>query len=298
MTAPSPLLSAGPPVWNVARAAGLGPLTPAPAELHDQLADLRAALAGVLVAAAGHDLVFVGRSPEPLRAYLGGLLAGIRAPWTAHGLNVSLLGAELSPAQQVALRPLLEAAGLNPRRLAAQERRAALVDVVASGGTFAELHQALRTWAAAQGLPRQSVVRRVRVLGLECSGPARPGAQHWSDLPELRGVRTRSVLIAPELWRWLACDAALKVATRWPTGTWGHTADHLPERTPERLQALAQARALYLLGTAAAEREAMVAALNVAGGQQVPAVRALVQAWRGTRHSTAPRRNGRLPSPR
>ncbi|WP_221089096.1 hypothetical protein [Deinococcus aquaedulcis] len=298
MSAFSPLFSAGPPVWNVARPAELGPLDPAPPDVQGNLAALRGALAGVLTAASGHDLVFVGRSPEPLRAYLGGLLAGVAVPWDTRGLNVSLLHTELDAAQQVALRPLLGAAGLNPWVLAQQDRRVALVDVVASGGTFAELHGALRVWGTAQGLPTQSVVRRVRLLGLECSGPARPGAAHWSNQSGLRGLQTRSILTDPALWRWLAWYESVKVAPRWPPDAWSTAPDYLPERTAERLQALAQARALYVLGTQHTEREAMVAALNRAGGQHVQAIRALVQVWRSTRQRPVRRRHGRLPSPR
>uniref|UniRef100_UPI0025C6ABEC hypothetical protein n=1 Tax=Deinococcus sp. TaxID=47478 RepID=UPI0025C6ABEC len=155
MTAPRPLHhplhSAGPPVWDVTRADGLGVLPACPDALEAFGPDLRSALAGVLVAAGGADLVFVGRSPEPLRAYLGGLLWGVGVPWRVSGLNVSLLHATLDAGQVRALRPLLAGAGLHPRELVRSGRRAALVDVVASGGTFAELHRALREWAEQEG---------------------------------------------------------------------------------------------------------------------------------------------------
>ncbi|MGM9321843.1 hypothetical protein, partial [Deinococcus aquaticus] len=142
-----PLHSAGPPVWDVTRAGGLGVLPADPGVVEAFLPDLRAALAGVLVAAGGADLVFVGRSPEPLRAYLGGLLWDVGVPWRVSGLNVSLLNATLNAGQARTLRPLLAGAGLHPRELVSSGRRAALVDVVASGGTFAELHRTLRDWA-------------------------------------------------------------------------------------------------------------------------------------------------------
>ena len=299
MTAPRPLYhplhSAGPPVWDVTRADGLGVLPASPDALEAFLPDLRSALAGVLVAAGGADLVFVGRSPEPLRAYLGGLLWGVGVPWRVSGLNVSLLNATLDAGQVRALRPLLAGAGLNPRELVRSGRRAALVDVVASGGTFAELHRALREWAQEDGLGGRCVTRRVRLVGLLRGGYGRPATHRWNALPELRGVQARSVLTGAGLWFWLA-ENGEKVAPRFPADAWAQQPDGLPARDPERLAALAQARTLFLLGQRRGEREAMTAALNAAGGQRVAAVRALCGAWRGAA-SPLPghARGGRLP---
>ncbi|GAA5447381.1 hypothetical protein [Deinococcus depolymerans] len=289
---PHPLHSAGPPVWDVTRAAGLGALPASPDALAF-LPDLRAALAGVLVAAGGVDLVFVGRSPEPLRAYLGGLLWGVGVPWRVSGLNVSLLNATLDAGQVRTLRPLLAGAGLHPRELVRSGRRAALVDVVASGGTFAELHRALRDWAQEDGLGGRCVTRRVRLVGLLRGGYARPAAQRWNAQSGLRGVQARSVLTGAALWSWLAEDGG-KVAPRFPADTWAAPPGGLPARDPERLAALAQARTLFLLGQRRDERAVMTAALNAAGGQRVAAVRALCGAWRGAA-SPLPERGGRLP---
>ncbi|WP_189066945.1 hypothetical protein [Deinococcus radiotolerans] len=204
MTSPAcPNQSSGPRVWDVTQPHGLG-VTPDLGSAGAHLPALRAALAGVLVAAAGRDLVFVGRSPDPLRAYLSGLTGGVAVSWRISALNVSLLNATLDAQQASALRPLLAGVGLRPSHLFREDRRAALVDVVASGGTFAELHRVLREWAAGEGLGVTCVARRVSAVGLLRAGSACPGAWRWSAQPELRGVVTRRVLTDPALWTWLA----------------------------------------------------------------------------------------------
>ncbi|GGK85507.1 hypothetical protein [Deinococcus radiotolerans] len=63
----------------------------------------------------------------------------------------------------------------------------------------------------------------------------------------------------------------------------------LPGRTDETLVALAQARALVLLGQEPAERQRMAAALIRAGGLADPALRALVRAWKGHPVQPSPR---------
>ncbi|WP_155297888.1 hypothetical protein [Deinococcus kurensis] len=290
--------SSGPRVWDVTRPDGLG-VTPDLGEAGAYLPALRAALAGVLVAAAGRDLVFVGRSPDPLRAYLSGLLGGVDAPQRVSALNVSLLNATLTPAQTLALRPLLAGVGLRPAELTREDRRAALVDVVASGGTFAQLHRVLRGWAAGEGLGTTCVARRVSAVGLLRAGYARPGAWRWSAQPELRGVQTRSVLTDPALWHWLAEDGP-KLAPRFPVTAWPSPPLTLPGRTDETLGALAQARALVLLGQDPAERQRMAAALIRAGGLADAGLRPLIRAWKGQQSPGATRasRRARLPRPR
>ncbi|WP_189072193.1 hypothetical protein [Deinococcus sedimenti] len=278
MTRSARPLHAGPPVWDLTRPEGLG-VTPDLGDARAHLPALRAALAGALVAADGADLVFVGRSPEPLRAYLLGLLSGVPTPQRVATLNVSLLNATLTPAQARTLRPLLAGAGLHPRTLVREDRRAALVDVVASGGTFAELHRTLRDWAAEDGLGRACMTRRVTAVGLLRAAYARPGAWRWTTQPDLHAVKTRSVLTDPSLWQWLA-EESVKVSPRWPTQDWPHPREHLPERTNDTRAALAQNRALLLLGEDRTEREQMTAALIHAGGLDSAAVRTLIQHWR------------------
>lgn len=291
--APSPLSSAGPPVWDVSREVGLGTLPPVSGELKGSLTPLRQTLARVLVRARGADLVFVGRSPEPLRAYLGGLLAGVEVPWTVTGLNVSLLNATLNSEQQMLLWPLLDLAGLNPRDLVRGSRRAALVDVVASGGTFMEVHGALRHWASWQGIHPTAVRRRVALIGVIRAGTGRPGSWRWAAQPAFQGLDTGSVLVDHETWSFLA-EQGDKVAPRWPPEKWAERPTTLPERTEQRMQALAHSRALYLLGQHPAERAAMSAALTDAGAQAQSGLRVLALSWRVRQNRRSERRACRL----
>ncbi|MFC3604299.1 hypothetical protein [Deinococcus soli (ex Cha et al. 2016)] len=299
MSSPASLYrSSGPRVWDVTRPDGLG-VTPDLGEAGAYLPTLRAALAGVLVAAAGRDLVFVGRSPDPLRAYLSGLLGGVAVTWRVSALNVSLLNATLTPAQATTLRPLLAGVGLRPGDLVREDRCASLVDVVASGGTFAQLHRVLRDWAAEDGLGTTCVARRVSAVGLLRAGYARPGALRWSAQPELRRVQTSSVLTDPALWSWLAEDSP-KLAPRFPVPAWPSPPLTLPGRSDETLGALAQARALVLVGQDRAERQRMAAALICAGGLADAGLRPLIRVWKGKqdqRPTRTPRRT-RLPRPR
>ncbi|WP_217612405.1 hypothetical protein, partial [Deinococcus sp. GbtcB9] len=79
-------------------------------------------------------------------------LGGVAVTWRGPALIVSQLNATLTPAQATTLRPLLAGVGLRPDDLVREARCASLVDVVASGGTFAQRHRALRDWAAEDGL--------------------------------------------------------------------------------------------------------------------------------------------------
>ncbi|UBV43357.1 phosphoribosyltransferase [Deinococcus taeanensis] len=234
--------------------------------------------------------------PEPLRAYLSGLLRGVNVTWRVAGLNVSLLNATLTPAQATTLRPLFSSAGLNPRVLVREDRRVALVDVVASGGTFSALHRALRDWACEDARRPQCIERRVQVTGLLRSAAGRPRAWRWSAQPQFQGVQTRSVLIDWRCWQWLA-EEGVKVAPHHPPACWVNTPAGLPERHPDRLEALGQARALYLLAQTRTERAAAAAELATAGGLRVAALRSLMAAWQSGAASGRPECRGQLPVP-
>lgn len=126
------------PTWDLCRPEQLGSLGGPPDSPYTaaEMSALHAAVAQILVRAAGADLVFVGRSPEPLQYYLAGLCCSRPVEWQVRTLNVSLLHRSLSRRKRLALRPLPAQAGLHPYALVAQDRRAVLVDVVASGGSL------------------------------------------------------------------------------------------------------------------------------------------------------------------
>lgn len=262
---PAPAVAlAPPPVWDV-RHAALGQL-PAANEAQTFLPELRNAAARVLVAASGADLVFVGRSPEPLYFYLLGLLDGTNPSFGLSVCNVSLRWKDLVAAQSASLRGLLTAAGVHPRELVRGDRRLALVDVVASGGTFHLLADELGRWAEEGGVGKRSVWRRVRFVGLT--------HQHSANWAAPMRFQTGSVRLDWPLWAYLG-NSDEKVAPWHPPSQW--TADHhaYPERTPERLQALADARALLTLAQTAPERRRFVRELNRVGGNRLAVLRHL-----------------------
>ena len=263
---PAPAIAVTPPpVWDV-RHAALGQL-PAIGEAQTFLPELRNAAARVLVAAGSAELVFVGRSPEPLYYYLLGLLD--RTDFKLTLCNISLRWFGVSHSHKAALRGLLGVSGLQPHELVIQDRRLALVDVVASGSTFNLLAAELFDWAEVLGVGSRSVRRRVRFVGLT---HRESGA--WTQLDMVSRFQTGSVRLDWPLWNYLG-NSEEKVAPWHPPQQWQSTALTLPDRDPKRLQALANARALVGLGQTRAEVEAFVAALNAAAAQRFPCLRQL-----------------------
>jgi hypoxanthine phosphoribosyltransferase len=104
--------------------------------------------ARVVAFAGDSDLVFVGRSPQPLFDLLSGLL--IRTSWSdrLRLLNVSLRHVEAPTEEQLrALYPYLVEVGLEPHALARRDRPVALVDVVDTGETLGTLLNYLEEWS-------------------------------------------------------------------------------------------------------------------------------------------------------
>ncbi|WP_295815968.1 hypothetical protein [uncultured Deinococcus sp.] len=238
--------------------------------IDDFLTGLRGAAARVLVAANGADLVFVGRSPEPVFFYLLGILDGADTRFGLTLCNVSLRCADVQPAQVQQLRRLFAGAGIHPGELVRRDRRAALVDVVASGGTFGVLAYQLQRWAADQSVPQKSVHRRLQFIGL-----THHESSAWTARPDLRSFRRTSVRLDWPLWAFLG-NSDPKVAPWHPPERWYDVIQTVPERTADRVQALAEAQALIRRGQHQDERAALIKALNSAGAQRSAVLRHLI----------------------
>ena len=125
--------------WDIGRRSQLGSLPHvAPPETYPEFEDdLLACAARVLAFAGDSDLVFVGRSPQPLFDLLSGLLLDTSWNDRLRLLNVALRHVGTPTQEQLrAIYPYFAEVGLEPHTLARRPRTVALVDVVDTGQTF------------------------------------------------------------------------------------------------------------------------------------------------------------------
>ncbi len=136
--------------WDVTRRSQLGSLPEIELpETYPQFEeDLLTCSARILAFAGDSDLVFVGRSPQPLFDLLSGLLAETSRSDRLRLLNVGLRRVEAPSEEQLrAIYPYFAEVGLEPHALARGRRGTALVDVVDTGETLGTLLTFLKTWS-------------------------------------------------------------------------------------------------------------------------------------------------------
>jgi hypothetical protein len=135
--------------WDVTRRSQLGSLveTELPETYPEFEEDLLACSARMLGLAGDSDLVFIGRSPQPVFDLLSGLLAETSWNDRLQLLNVGLRRVEAPNAEQLrAIYPYFAEVGLEPHALARRRRATALVDVVDTGETLGILLTFLNKW--------------------------------------------------------------------------------------------------------------------------------------------------------
>jgi len=268
--------------WNLAKREQIGDLAEVTAaEAYPAYADdLRRAAALVLARAGDSDLVFVGRSPEPLFDYLSGILEGVRE---APSLTLMHFSAPNLPAEKLARmhRPELNALfayfvseRLDPKSLASYGKQVRFIDVVASGQTFGALVDLLRHWSELQGADWNVVERRIGFVGLTRREATSPSVwRWWQHQPwpaQLTKTPITNVAVPGAFWGFIANNDQKVTASHW-LERWGALEAAAPPRDAHRLRGLRLALDNYDRGRDKDGRARFVRELT-----QLPEMR---QAW-------------------
>lgn len=240
--------------WDVRRRSQLGSLPHVdPPETYPEFEDdLLACCARVVAFAGDSDLVFVGRSPQPLFDLLSGLLLDTSWNDRLRLLNVALRHVGTPNQEQLrAIYPYFAEVGLEPHTLARRSRTVALVDVVDSGETFGMLLTLLEEWAHRERAEWRAVARKLRLVGMTWREKTSPNTWRWQQNAEwvdrLRPHEIKNVSLPGRLATYLAADVP-KTSYSFPPEWWGDEEVTKPLRAGEARQALALAVRLFDLG--------------------------------------------------
>ncbi len=240
--------------WDVTRRSQLGSLPEIELpETYPQFEeDLLTCSARILAFAGDSDLVFVGRSPQPLFDLLSGLLAETSRSDRLRLLNVGLRRVEAPSEEQLrAIYPYFAEVGLEPHALARGRRGTALVDVVDTGETLGTLLTFLKTWSDSLLADWRAVAGKIRIVGLTWREKTSPNTWRWQQHAEwvkrLRPSEIKNVSVPPRLGTYLAAEAP-KTNYSFTPDWWGDEEVTRPVRDHEARQALALAVRLFDLG--------------------------------------------------
>lgn len=253
--------------WDVTRRSQLGSLPEIELpETYPQFEeDLLTCSARILAFAGDSDLVFVGRSPQPLFDLLSGLL--VETSWSdrLRLLNVGLRHVEAPTEEQLrAIYPYFEEVGLEPHALTQRRRGTALVDVVATGETLGILLTLLKKWSDDVLADWRAVAGKVRIVGLTWREKTSPNTWRWQQHAEwvkrLRPSEIKNVSVPLRLGTYLAAEAP-KTNYSFTPSWWGDEDVTRPVRDHEARQALALAVHLFDLGRTTETRSRFARAL-------------------------------------
>lgn len=241
--------------WDVRQRSQLGTLAHVePPETYDGFEDdLLECAARVLAFAGDSELVFIGRSPQPLFDLLSGLLIGTSWGDRLRLLNISLRHVRPpNRAQLQAVYPYFDEVGLEPHELARSPRTVALVDVVDTGGTLGSLFGLLEERTNLEQAEWRAVARKLRIVGVTWREPTSPNAWRWQQHAEwvdrLRPYDIKNVSAPTRLATYLA-DEVPKTNYSFTPPWWGDEAVLTPVRDDEARLALALAVHLFDLGS-------------------------------------------------
>lgn len=174
--------------WDVTRRECLGSLVARPGEDLWFLDDLEACAAKVLARCGdARRLYFVGRSPASICDYLTGALES--TSWAHRPVRLPFSMRDPDDRRRVLgdarlrrqMQTNLEALGLHPGDLQRGTGRAAFVDLVAAGGTFANLAVLLQCWTAEVGAQWDVVRRKLRFVAITAERRPYPGLSRLQD---------------------------------------------------------------------------------------------------------------------
>jgi hypothetical protein len=254
--------------WDITRRNHLGSLVETePPEAYPLFEDdLLTCSARVVAFAGDSDLVFVGRSPQPLFDLLSGLL--IDTSWSdrLRLFNVSLRYPDhpLDRQDLQEIYPYFAEVGLEPHALARARRTVAFVDIVDTGETFGTLLAVLRDWSDDLSADWAAVARKIRLVGLVWRTKTSPNTWRWQQHAEwverLRPNEIKNVSLPRRLATYLAEDAP-KTSDSYERWWWGEDWWAKPARDEEARQALALAVRLFDLGRMTETRRQFARAL-------------------------------------
>jgi hypothetical protein len=276
--------------WSIAKREQLGTLASAQVRLDPEFVrELREVSARVLALANNADLAFIGRTPENFYDYLSGAFSAVKDAPKLHLVQFSLRAmwpdeaTVLADANMSALADYFEHEGVHPAAIAAGDRALALVDMVQYGGTMQNLVRILHELARRARVDWNAVPRRLRIIGLRARTKNSPNTwrweqhQDWLDLipdTEIKNVSASEGFIS------YITGMQAKVTTSFQLERWSAPQAGAPEPTPEQLEAIAHAVALYDLGGGRDERHALAARIAQTPQMRQEATRALVLALR------------------
>jgi hypothetical protein len=254
--------------WDITRRSQLGSLPEIELpEMYPQFeGDLLTCSARVLAFAGDSDIVFVGRSPQPLFDLLSGLL--VETSWSdrLRLLNIGLRRVAAPSQEQLrAIYPYFAEVGLEPHALARRRRGTALVDLVDTGETLGMLLTFLKTWSDSGLAEWRAVAGKIRIVGLTWREKSSPNTWRWQQHAEwverLRPSEIKNVSVPGRLGTYLAAEAP-KTSYSFTPNWWGDEEVTSPVRDREARQALALAVRLFDLGRTPETRRRFARALG------------------------------------
>ena len=288
--------------WDVTRRERLGSLVARPGEDLWYLPELEACAARVLARCGNaRQLYFVGRSPASICDYLTGALEStswgnrlVRLPfsmrWEEDRRRV-LRDSRLRRQLQTNLGAL----GLDPHDLQRGRGGIAFVDLVADGGTFANLAVLLHAWAAEVGAQWDVVRTKLRFVAVTADRQPYPGLRRLQD--EAAGLElvprsaVTQISINGGAWSHFG-DRQTKVERSFHHRRWGLVDG--PTYEDDVLDALATAVTLVELGRTSSARHRLAGLLAAEREFSERWLRALVAELRGVDRAHQPRRRAGL----
>jgi hypothetical protein len=172
---------------------------------------------------------------------------------------------------------------LDPASLLARSRPAVFVDLVCSGGTFANLVRLLRRNCVERGVSWHATRRNLRLVGIISHTTIDSGHIRWNvhdpTLDCLQRGAARSVPVPGRLWDYLG-NRQLKVAESYPPDQWGREAVARPFRSADHAPALRLALRLFDTGGNKDHRRRFIAELADIGALRQSGLRYLASQMR------------------
>ncbi|MCR9142947.1 MAG: hypothetical protein NXI24_11890 [bacterium] len=246
--------------WNIKKREQLGDLLAEPAaEAYDAYpAELAECAAKVVARSANKRIVFVGRSPENIFDYLSGVFEGTSHASKLDVLNISNRFAAIEEIQRenpgafAALRAHFHDLEVSAGQIVANKTGVCFCDLVAEGGTFAQIFRFFELQAREDNIDLRALVQKLGFLGITVRMKTSPNTWRWQQHADWVRAYPRLFvknISAPDsLWTYLG-NRQVKVAKTNPPARWGSAEILHPPREAGNLSALRQAYDLYRLGS-------------------------------------------------
>lgn len=245
--------------WNIKKREQLGRLLDVEAECayenyEDHLSDCAAK---VVARSSDKRIIFIGRSPENIFDYLSGVFQGTSHEKKIDILNISNRFREIDdikkkfPGAYDFLKEHFIEMGVSPKQIVSEHNGVCFSDLVAWGGTFQRLFEFIQAWCFEENHDFPAIVSKLSFVGITQRTKNSPNTWRWQQNADwVKGhnkLTIKNVSIQRELWDYLG-NRQVKVAKTNSPERWGSEDVVLPPREEGNLQALKQARQIYLLG--------------------------------------------------